>query len=111
MVAASFYPERSCAPTNNLTRCSFNWGQWASEEECCAPGRAFPEGCTVPEPCWVGAEWFPERRCATTDDLSTCTRGWGTYKTEAEWYVLENYPTNSGRRALLQDICEILLSC
>ncbi|KAG7666682.1 hypothetical protein KSW81_000455 [Nannochloris sp. 'desiccata'] len=72
-----------CA-TTNLTRCSFNWGQWPSENECCAPGRAFPEGCTVPEPCWVGTDWFPKRKCGTTDERSTCTRGWGTYTSERE---------------------------
>jgi hypothetical protein len=67
-----------------LTRCSFNWGQWPSENECCAPGRAFPEGCTVPEPCWVGTDYFPTRKCGTTDERSTCTRGWATYSSERD---------------------------
>ena len=83
-IPGNFFPERTCQPTNNLTRCSYNWGRWATEAECCAPGRAFPEGCTVPEPCWAGAEWFPNRRCSSTDDRATCTRGWGTYTSEAE---------------------------
>ncbi|KAH7620906.1 hypothetical protein NADE_003515 [Nannochloris sp. 'desiccata'] len=83
-IPSSFYPQRFCQATTNLTRCSFNWGQWPSENECCAPGRAFPEGCTVPEPCWVGTDWFPKRKCGTTDERSTCTRGWGTYTSERE---------------------------
>lgn len=30
----------------------------------------------------MGSEWFPERKCGTTDDRSICTRGWGTYTSE-----------------------------
>lgn len=81
-VPGTFFPERSCQATNNITRCSYNWGQWSSEDECCAPGRAFPEGCSLPEPCWVGSEWFPERTCSTTDDRAVCHRGWGTFTSE-----------------------------
>ncbi len=32
----------------------------------------------------MGAEWFPARKCATTDDRAVCTRGWGIYQTEDE---------------------------
>lgn len=81
-IPGSFYPDRTCMPTNNITRCSFNWGRWSTEEECCLPGRAHPAGCTPPQPCWVGAEWFPQRKCATTVDRSICSRGWGTYTSE-----------------------------
>ena len=83
-VPGAFYPERNCQATTNITRCSYNWGQWASEDECCAPGRAFVDGCSLPEPCWVGTEWFPTRKCSTTDDRSICTRGWGTYTSEVQ---------------------------
>ena len=30
----------------------------------------------------MGSEWFPERKCGTTDDRNVCTRGYGTYTTE-----------------------------
>jgi hypothetical protein len=31
-IPASFYPDRACAPTTNLTRCSYNWGTYGSEQ-------------------------------------------------------------------------------
>jgi hypothetical protein len=81
---AGFYPTQYCEPTNNLTRCSYNWGQWRSQAECCAPGRAFPQGCSAPKPCWTAATWTPARTCASTGDLEACSRGWGSWGSEAE---------------------------
>jgi hypothetical protein len=93
-IPVGYFPDRSCAATNNLTRCSYNWGQYRTQEECCAPGRAFTDGCTgggggapgAPgaRTCWIGATWFPARACATTDDVEACSRGWGSWRSEAE---------------------------
>jgi hypothetical protein len=29
-------------------------------------------------------EWFPTRKCGTTDERATCTRGWATYSSERD---------------------------
>lgn len=81
-IPGEFFPRQSCVPSNNLTRCSYNWGRWESEASCCAPGAAHIDGCTRVDPCWVASEWSPSRGCGLVDDEGTCTRGWGAYDSE-----------------------------
>lgn len=82
-VAGSFYPKKKCEKITDVGKCSLDWGHWATYDECCAPGGAFPEGCSKPDPCYYGAQWYPERKCQKTEDQSICQRGWGAYKDEA----------------------------
>jgi len=80
----SFYPDRTCKSTNNLTRCSYNWGQWSSQTECCAPGKAFPQGCSMAQTCWVASQDQNTQACVSTSDIAVCSRSWGTYGTQVD---------------------------
>jgi hypothetical protein len=46
--AGQYYPTKACAPSSDLSICSQNWGQWKTQEQCCAVGKAFAEGCDKP---------------------------------------------------------------
>ncbi|KAL4447562.1 hypothetical protein ABPG75_004781 [Micractinium tetrahymenae] len=81
-VAGSYHPTQTCQPTTDLSICSRNWGRWASEADCCAPGAAHADGCTKSEPCWVATAWYPARACGQVKDDAVCQRGWGAFATE-----------------------------
>lgn len=68
------------------------WGAWQSEEICCSPGVAFPEGCGKrPTTCWVVESYqvgalaaclcccvhSPLMRSTMMIDGTTLTHGWG----------------------------------
>ena len=38
----------------------------------------------MPEPCYIAGAFWPERKCARTEDQSVCQRGWGAYPDEAQ---------------------------
>lgn len=82
-IAGNFWPIASCIPTNNMTRCAENWGQWSTLQACCAPGYAHQEGCnTYGNGCYVASAWDPQRACAETTDQDVCLRGWGAFDSE-----------------------------
>lgn len=79
-----FHPTRTCMRTSDALLCIRNWGQWATEKACCAPGAAFTEGCSLTEPCFIASAFWPARQCGLTEDQSICQRGWGAFDTEQE---------------------------
>ena len=66
--AGTYYPTQTCKLSTNISVCAQSWGAWPTMEACCAPGRAFEDGCTKPEPCWIASAWYPSRQCALTED-------------------------------------------
>ena len=43
--ADAYWPERTCGKTDDQAICTRGWGAFASEDECCAAGAAFSDGC------------------------------------------------------------------
>lgn len=64
-------------PTPSCLTCR---GQWASEAECCRPGKAFTEGCVRLERCYVPSKFFPNQECALVEDQGICNRGFHAYR-------------------------------
>ncbi|KAL6769934.1 hypothetical protein ACKKBG_A32935 [Auxenochlorella protothecoides x Auxenochlorella symbiontica] len=83
-VAGTYYPTKTCTVSRNATQCAQNWGQWTSQDDCCAPGAAFAGGCYKVAPCWAATQWYPKQACSQTDDQSVCQRGWGAYASKVE---------------------------
>ena len=81
-MTGTYHPTQACRPSTDFAECTRNWGQWASQEACCAPGAAFADGCSKPEPCWVASAFWPARACGLTDDQGLCQRGWGAFTSE-----------------------------
>ncbi|GFH13313.1 uncharacterized protein HaLaN_09171 [Haematococcus lacustris] len=46
-VVDSYWPDRKCRQEADLAACSRGWGVYQSQDICCAPNVAFPEGCSV----------------------------------------------------------------
>ncbi|PNH05281.1 hypothetical protein TSOC_008461 [Tetrabaena socialis] len=44
----SYWPSRTCVKSGDVAVCNRGWGVYASQEVCCAPAVAFPEGCSAP---------------------------------------------------------------
>ncbi|GMH41930.1 hypothetical protein BSKO_09849 [Bryopsis sp. KO-2023] len=84
-IVDTFYPSKLCRET---TECSRGLGlfAWKTKEKCCAPGAAFPAGCTNVESssCYMASDFFPEKDCVLVEDASKCSRGWGTYSGKEE---------------------------
>ncbi|KAI8476923.1 MAG: hypothetical protein J3K34DRAFT_202565 [Monoraphidium minutum] len=79
-VVQDYSPYRTCQAQCNPDICARNYGVWASQELCCAPGVAFPEGCsTRPSQCWV-VESFNLRTCIRDD--RKCLQGYGVFPNE-----------------------------
>ncbi|EFJ47245.1 hypothetical protein VOLCADRAFT_92308 [Volvox carteri f. nagariensis] len=47
-MVGSYWPARTCVASDDIAVCNRGWGVYASEEVCCAPNVAFPEGCSAP---------------------------------------------------------------
>ncbi|GAX84987.1 hypothetical protein CEUSTIGMA_g12408.t1 [Chlamydomonas eustigma] len=86
-VVDTYFPARLC--TSSLTLCGPAAQQagvqsWPSLEDCCSPGGAFQEGCSLPPPtpCWVVDSYDPIRSCRKETGVAACNRGWGVYASE-----------------------------
>ncbi|KAG2422302.1 hypothetical protein HXX76_016127 [Chlamydomonas incerta] len=42
------WPKRTCELSTDIAVCNRGWGVYGTEEVCCSPGVAFPEGCSPP---------------------------------------------------------------
>jgi hypothetical protein len=83
-VPATYWPRRTCSVNTNYDTCNSGVRVWLTEEECCAAGAAFGEGCgpknpTVP--CYVPTSWWNPRACSQIDSEDVCIRGWSVYDT------------------------------
>ncbi|KAG2442099.1 hypothetical protein HYH02_009588 [Chlamydomonas schloesseri] len=78
---ADYWPYKTCRSECAPEICSRGWGAWSSQEQCCAEGNAFPDGCSVrPKECWV-VESAATRTCIRDD--RKCLQGYGVYASEA----------------------------
>ncbi|PRW60602.1 hypothetical protein C2E21_0843 [Chlorella sorokiniana] len=44
-IADAFWPARTCGKTEDQAICTRGWGAFTSEDDCCAAGGAFSDGC------------------------------------------------------------------
>lgn len=44
-IADGYWPARTCGKTEDQAICTRGWGAFASEDDCCAAGGAFSDGC------------------------------------------------------------------
>ncbi|KAL6753088.1 hypothetical protein V8C86DRAFT_517723, partial [Haematococcus lacustris] len=72
-VVDSYWPDRKCRQEADLAACSRGWGVYQSQDICCAPNVAFPEGCSlmIPASPAIAANVTPAAATALTAPVAS----------------------------------------